>query len=65
MAKGLTRAHRQPESWMGTDAFAHPTHQYADRVAEDLQSGTQSGVDRIPAIFINEVRYQDTWDIEQ
>ncbi|NJO43899.1 MAG: hypothetical protein HC865_25875, partial [Cyanobacteria bacterium RU_5_0] len=24
-AKGLTRAHRQPESWMGTDAFAHPT----------------------------------------
>ncbi|NJO42117.1 MAG: hypothetical protein HC865_16190 [Cyanobacteria bacterium RU_5_0] len=50
---------------MGTDAFAHPTHQYADRVAEDLQSGTQSGVDRIPAIFINEVRYQDTWDIEQ
>ncbi|NJO43973.1 MAG: hypothetical protein HC865_26285, partial [Cyanobacteria bacterium RU_5_0] len=30
-AKGLTRAHRQPESWMGTDAFAHPTQVFICR----------------------------------
>ncbi|MBX9258458.1 DsbA family protein [Desmonostoc muscorum CCALA 125] len=39
-------------------------HIYADRVAEDFQSAIRSGVNSTPAFFINNVRYQNEWNIE-
>lgn len=40
-------------------------HQYADRVAQDIQSGKQCGVTRTPTLFINENRYDDAWEVER
>ncbi|MCP6758376.1 MAG: thioredoxin domain-containing protein [Fischerella sp. CENA71] len=39
-------------------------HIYADRVAEDVQSGMHSGVNSTPAFFINSFRYENQCDAE-
>jgi protein-disulfide isomerase len=36
---------------------------YRDRVREDFMSGVRSGVNGTPAFFINNVRYDGSWDI--
>jgi protein-disulfide isomerase len=38
---------------------------YIDRINEDIESGTQSGVTVAPALFINGVQYTSRWSIEQ
>ncbi|KAM3095084.1 DsbA family protein [Phormidesmis sp. 146-35] len=40
-------------------------HSYVNRIADDIQSGTQSGVTTTPALFINNVRYRNAWNLEQ
>ncbi|MBH8563972.1 DsbA family protein [Nostoc sp. CENA67] len=40
-------------------------HVHAERVTQDIQSGRQSGVSSTPALFVNEIRYRDAWDIER
>jgi protein-disulfide isomerase len=37
-------------------------HLYHDRVREDFTSGVRSGVNGTPAFFINEFRYDGSWD---
>jgi protein-disulfide isomerase len=37
---------------------------HVDRINQDIESGSQSGVNTAPAMFINRVRYRDRWDIE-
>jgi protein-disulfide isomerase len=39
-------------------------HVYADRVLEDLLSGAQSGVNGTPTFFINDVRHDNSYDLE-
>jgi NhaA family Na+:H+ antiporter len=39
-------------------------HIYADRVAEDFESGIRSGVNRTPTFFVNGRRYDGAWDLE-
>ena len=38
---------------------------YLDRINQDIESGTQSGVTVAPTLFINGIRYRDRWTIEQ
>jgi len=40
-------------------------HAHAERIAQSIQSGIQSGVSSTPALFINGDRYQDAWNIER
>lgn len=40
-------------------------HQYANRVAQDIESGKQCGVTRTPTLFINQNRYDDAWEVER
>jgi protein-disulfide isomerase len=40
-------------------------HVHAERVAQDIQGGIQSGVNSVPALFINGTRYWDAWDRER
>jgi len=40
-------------------------HVHAERIAQSIQGGIQSGVSSTPALFINGDRYQDAWDIER
>ena len=35
------------------------------RIKQDIESGIQSGVTVAPALFINGIRYTDSWDVEQ
>jgi protein-disulfide isomerase len=46
------------------DSFEHDLrqHKYAPRVREDYQSGILSGVSGTPSFFINDVRYEGSWD---
>jgi protein-disulfide isomerase len=37
-------------------------HVYADRVREDFMSGIRSGVNGTPTFYINEIRYDYSWD---
>jgi protein-disulfide isomerase len=37
---------------------------YRERVREDFLSGVRSGVNGTPAFFINDLRYDGSWDIE-
>ena len=37
---------------------------YADRVNEDIESGLRSGVITTPTLFINGIRYNDSWNVE-
>jgi protein-disulfide isomerase len=37
-------------------------HVHAERVTKDIQGGIQSGVNSVPALFINSIRYRDAWD---
>ena len=39
-------------------------HVYADRVLEDLLSGARSGVNGTPTFFINDVRHDNSFDLE-
>ncbi|BAZ70918.1 hypothetical protein NIES4106_57150 (plasmid) [Fischerella sp. NIES-4106] len=38
---------------------------YIDRINEDIQSGLNSGVTAAPALFINGIRYNNRWTVEQ
>lgn len=38
------------------------SHAYLDRVQRHLQSGVKSGVKGTPTFFINDVRFEDSWD---
>jgi protein-disulfide isomerase len=38
---------------------------HVDRINQDIESGSQSGVATAPALFINGTRYSDRWNIEQ
>lgn len=37
---------------------------HVDRINKDMESGLQSGVTTAPALFINDTRYCDRWNIE-
>jgi protein-disulfide isomerase len=39
-------------------------HTYVNRVREDFISGVRSGVNGTPTFYINEIRYNDSWDYE-
>lgn len=39
-------------------------HDHADRVREDFMTGIRSGVNGTPTFFINEVRYDRSWNQE-
>ncbi len=38
---------------------------HVDRINKDIESGLQSGVTTVPALFINGTRYRDRWNIKQ
>ncbi len=38
---------------------------HAESITQNIQGGIQSGVSSTPALFINEIRYRDAWDIER
>ncbi|MGA7978221.1 MAG: DsbA family protein [Nitrososphaeraceae archaeon] len=40
------------------------THAYAQRVREDFLSGVRSGVNGTPTFYINDIRYNGSWDLE-
>jgi protein-disulfide isomerase len=40
------------------------SHVYADRVTEDVESGSRSGVTTTPTLFMNGIRYNEVWNIE-
>jgi protein-disulfide isomerase len=40
-------------------------HTYATRVREDFLSGVKSGANGAPAFFINDVRYDGSWNFEE
>jgi protein-disulfide isomerase len=40
------------------------SHVHAKRIHEDLMSGVRSGVNGTPTFFINQIRYDDSWDFE-
>lgn len=56
-------------AWLGLDVFqllreiSNQVHHA--RIKEDTESGSQSGVEAAPALFVNGVRYRDCWNIEQ
>lgn len=37
---------------------------YRDRINEEIASGLQSGVETLPALFLNGIQYRDRWEIE-
>jgi protein-disulfide isomerase len=39
-------------------------HVHADRVHEDFMSGVRSGVNGTPTFFINELRYDDSYELK-
>jgi len=39
-------------------------HVYASRIREDFISGIQSGVNGTPTFYINEMRYDGSWDFD-
>ena len=39
-------------------------HTYADHIEEDIESGDESGVEGTPTFFINDVRYEQPYDLE-
>jgi protein-disulfide isomerase len=40
------------------------SHVHADRIREDFLSGVRSGVNGTPTFYINEVRYNGSFDLE-
>ena len=40
------------------------SHVYADRIREDFLSGVRSGVNGTPTFYINEIRYDGSFDLE-
>lgn len=38
---------------------------YVDRINADIKSGSRSGVTIAPALFINDIRYRDRWNIDR
>jgi protein-disulfide isomerase len=39
-------------------------HIHAPRIREDFLSGIQSGVNGTPSLYINEIRYDGSWDLD-
>jgi protein-disulfide isomerase len=39
-------------------------HIHAPRIREDFLSGIQSGVNGTPSFYINEIRYDGSWDLD-
>ena len=39
-------------------------HIHASRIREDFLSGIQSGVNGTPSFYINEIRYDGSWDLD-
>jgi protein-disulfide isomerase len=37
---------------------------YSKRVSDDFKSGVKSGVNGTPAFFINDIRYDGSWDLQ-
>ncbi|MGA9155025.1 MAG: DsbA family protein [Candidatus Nitrosopolaris sp.] len=40
------------------------SHVHAGRIREDFLSGVRSGVNGTPTFYINEIRYDGSWDLE-
>ena len=40
------------------------THAHAHRIHEDFLSGVRSGVNGTPTFYINDIRYNYSWDLE-
>lgn len=40
------------------------SHVHSKRIHEDFTSGVRSGVNGTPTFFINQIRYDDSWDFE-
>jgi protein-disulfide isomerase len=38
---------------------------YVDHIIADIQGGYRSGVEAVPALFVNGIRYRDRWTVEQ
>src|SRR6476646_4174919 len=44
--------------------YAIKNHIHATRIREDFLSGIQSGVNGTPSFYINEIRYDGSWDLD-
>ena len=40
------------------------SHAHAPHIREDFLSGVRSGVNGTPSFYINDIRYNDPWDLE-
>jgi protein-disulfide isomerase len=40
------------------------SHAYAQHIREDFLSGVRSGVNGTPTFYINDIRYNGSWDLE-
>ena len=51
---------------LDVDAFEHDLteHTQTPRVREDFMSGVRSGVNGTPSFYVNDVRYDDSYDID-
>ncbi len=39
-------------------------HTHASKIREDFLSGVQSGVNGTPSFYINDIRYDNSWDFD-
>jgi len=44
--------------------YAIKNHTHATRIREDFLSGIKSGVNGTPSFYINEIRYDGSWDLD-
>jgi protein-disulfide isomerase len=44
--------------------YAIKNHVHATRIREDFLSGIQSGGNGTPSFYINEIRYDGSWDLD-
>jgi protein-disulfide isomerase len=40
-------------------------HVHLERINQDIESGTHSGVTATPALFINGIRYTNRWNLKE
>jgi len=62
-AAGLERRGAEAGVDSGALRAAVQTHQFADRVERDVESGAANGVDGTPSVFINGERYRGPRDV--